>query len=120
MAAIDDVKLKTLRGLGYLGTNNDAEKRFWETFSGGGAYPDGTMSYRGKTGQTTQTSDGLQTVFTVPHGLPSIPVYASLIGRNVNSGGEKFINWDVTNLSVTYMVAPPPGNVVFNWIALIS
>lgn len=103
-----------------MGSINNAEKAFWETFAGGGTFPDGTMSYRGKTGQTTQTSDGIQTVFLVAHGLPSIPLYASMIGRNTNSGGEKFVNWDATNISVTYLIAPAPGSVVFNWIALIS
>lgn len=120
MACINDIKRTKLKGLGYMGSMNDAEKAFWETFGTGGTFPDGTMSYRGRTGQTTQVADGVKTVFTVPHGLPSTPLYASLIGRNLNSGGEKFINWDATNLSVTYLIAPTSGNVVFNWIALIN
>lgn len=121
MACINDVKRTKLRSLGYvMGNINEAEKSFWETFGSGGSFPDGTMSYRGRTGQTTQAADGVKTVFTVPHGLSSTPLYASLIGRNINSGGEKFINWDATNLSVTYLIAPTSGNVVFNWIALIN
>lgn len=102
-----------------MGNINDAEKAFWDTFLFGGASPNGTSFYSGRTGQTTQASDGIKTVFTVAHGMPGIPVYASMIGRNTNSGGEKFINWDATNISVTYMIAPTTGSVIFNWIALI-
>jgi len=119
LLSLDDARHLKLISLGYMGSNNDAEKKFWEDFLGGEESPNGTSFYSGRTGQSTFPSDGLQTVFTVAHGLPGVPVYASMIGRNTNSGGEKFVNWDATNVSVTYLVAPVNGTVTFNWIALI-
>lgn len=74
------------------------------------------MSYRPlKTGLATPTATA-STVFTLPHGLGCIPAWCGVTPGNVLSASLFDVNWDNTNITVTYLTSLS-GALSLYWIA---
>lgn len=74
------------------------------------------MSYKPlKTGLATPTATA-STVFTVPHGLGTVPVWCGVSPGNVLSAALFDVNWDSTNITITYLTALT-GALSLAWMA---
>jgi hypothetical protein len=56
------------------------------------------------------------TVFTFPHGMATTPAFVSVMPRNSLSSALFSINWNATNVIVTYLTAIT-GSVSLGWQA---
>lgn len=130
MPNLPDIKAEKLAALGYTGALNDAEMQFWLNFDPASAVTidaidalqdtDGSKYIRIKTGVGDWTSDGTLTVFAIPHGANSLPVYANVAAVNSLATGTRFIDWNETDIIVTYDTPPAPGQISLEWIVLID
>lgn len=68
-------------------------------------------------GVATFSGDGNTTSFTIPHGLVSTPTHVSLEAKSSGAVGDKYWSADGTNITVTFITAPPTGtnNIVIDW-----
>ena len=64
------------------------------------------------------SGNGVQTVFTIPHGIPGTPS-AVVTPRSADAAGAFYVTTDATNITITYLAAPPAGvsNLGWNWRA---
>ncbi|MGB9672068.1 MAG: right-handed parallel beta-helix repeat-containing protein [Candidatus Norongarragalinales archaeon] len=70
-------------------------------------------------GTATFSGNGTQTAFTIAHGCASTPNHVSLEAKSADASGDKYWSADATNITVTFITAPPAGtdNVVIAWKA---
>lgn len=70
-------------------------------------------------GVATFSGNGTQTQFTIPHGLAEAPTAVALEAKSADAAGAKYWTADATNITVTFITAPPAGtnNVVLSWKA---
>lgn len=73
-------------------------------------------------GQGVATKNGVgpgTTQFTIAHGLWGAPTWATVTPGSADAATDYYVSYDATNITVTYLVAPPigVGNVVLNWSA---
>jgi hypothetical protein len=70
-------------------------------------------------GQAKVNGTGAVTVFTFAHGLDATPAAATVTPVSAAAAGPFYVTSDATNVTVTYLTAPPAGagNVVLNWRA---
>jgi len=62
--------------------------------------------------------DGASTVYSIPHGLGVLPVFA-YAGRGDSTNFDVFnTTWNTTNIIITYENPPLSGSLEINWIAL--
>jgi len=68
-------------------------------------------------GTATFSGTGAQTVFTIAHGCALVPTHVSLEAKTADASGVKYWSADGTNITVTFITAPPAGtdNVVIGW-----
>ncbi|MES2847599.1 MAG: hypothetical protein V4685_00975, partial [Bacteroidota bacterium] len=69
------------------------------------------------TGTTTQSSNGNDTFYLIPHGLGTTPVYFNVTATSDNAGSIKYITADASFLRIYYNTAPALGsnNLSWNW-----
>lgn len=79
-----------------------------------------TLSINLKGGTATKSGDGITTVFTIPHEAVNMPVGAFVEAQSDDARGVVSTTWDVSNITVTYAIAPPQGtdNLVFSWVVV--
>jgi len=70
-------------------------------------------------GTATFSGDGTTKTFTIPHGLAATPTVVKLEAKTADAAGDKYWTADATNITVTFLTAPPSGtnNVVLSWKA---
>lgn len=69
-----------------------------------------------KGGINTQTADGLTLVFNIPHTLGQVPTTYSVEPTNQQTANNFSITTTLTNLVITYPVAPSQGtNLSWAW-----
>jgi hypothetical protein len=70
---------------------------------------------------TVQTGDASKVAFTIAHGLPAAPTQYYVTPRNAVSAALHFVTVDATNVTVTFLAAPPAAanNVTFVGYAAI-
>jgi hypothetical protein len=93
------------------------------TGQGTWAVPSGSGSGGGTAGGTsTQSGDAVTTVFTIAHGLGETPNAVSVEPSSVDAIGDYQVDFDATNITITYQVAPPndTDNLVWIWIASVG
>ena len=68
-------------------------------------------------GTATFNGTGAQTVFTIAHDCTSAPTNVNLEAKTADASGVKYWSADGTNITVTFITAPPAGtnNVVIGW-----
>ena len=68
-------------------------------------------------GTATFSGTGAQTVFTIAHNLALPPTNVNLEAKTADASGVKYWSADGTNITVTFITAPPAGtdNVVIGW-----
>lgn len=73
-----------------------------------------------KGGTATASGDGITKVFTILHGMDSVPTNVTVEDASIDSIGSRVISKDGTNITITYEVAPPMGtdNLVWIWTAI--
>jgi hypothetical protein len=64
---------------------------------------------------TVQTGDASKVAFTIAHGLSAAPTYYYVTPRNAASAALHFVTVDATNVTITFLAAPPAAanNVTF-------
>lgn len=64
---------------------------------------------------SVQTGDASKVAFTIAHGLPAAPTLYYVTPRNAVSAALHFVTADATNVTVTFLAAPPAAanNVTF-------
>jgi len=80
---------------------------------------DGLVTENG--GTATFSGDGATTTFTIAHGLADTPRTYRVEPASADAAGDFYVTADDTNLTVTYLTAPPSGtdNIVLVWQAEI-
>jgi len=70
-------------------------------------------------GVATFSGDGTTTSFSWAHGLVSTPTKILVTPKSVDASGNFYVTADATNITITYITAPPAGtdNVVLSWYA---
>jgi hypothetical protein len=73
-------------------------------------------------GVSTQSGDAITTAFDIAHGIGFTPVSVSVEPSSVDAIGDYVVDFDDTNITITYQSAPPDDtdNLVWNWIAVVS
>lgn len=69
------------------------------------------------TGNVSSASDGVKVTYIFPHGLPFVPMHATITPKNLTSIGDKWLTYDTTNITVNFTSAPLLGTVQFSWAA---
>jgi len=79
----------------------------------------GLLKYGRNSGTATFSGKETITTFTIPHGLVSTPTVVKLEAKTADAAGDKYWTADATNITVTFLTAPPAGtgNVVLSWEA---
>jgi hypothetical protein len=78
---------------------------------GGGGGGGGMMAG----GVATGTGNGVTTMFTIAHGLGTIPEVFFAEPSNSLSLGEFYRTADATNITLTFPIPPPTGSLSFSW-----
>lgn len=70
-------------------------------------------------GISTQSGDGSDKVFEIPHGLFGTPVDYDVRPITADAFGAYSLSVDATNITITYVIAPPNGssNLKWKWVA---
>ena len=71
-----------------------------------------------KTGTASPSGNGVLTSFAFAHGLGAIPSFVSVIAGNALSTALFNAAADVTNVTVTYLVAPLAGSLSLKWMVV--
>lgn len=66
----------------------------------------------------TTSGDGVETVFTIPHGAVNMPTSFSVEPQTDDAKAAHMVSIDSTNITITYDVAPPEGDLVFVWMVV--
>lgn len=75
------------------------------------------MSYQPiKTG-TSAPVGAATTVFTIAHGVGTVPAFCSVTPNNTLSTALFNVTWDATNITVTYLVGLT-GTLSLKWVAI--
>ena len=69
----------------------------------------------GKVGCYTASSNGIDTVFTIPHGLGSVPLYFNVLPTSLSAAGLTYVTADSNFLYINYAIAPLSGNNTLTW-----
>ena len=77
----------------------------------------GVVVFTENSGTATFNGTGAQTAFTFAHGLAYTPTHVNLEAKTADASGVKYWSADTTNITVTFITAPPAGidNVVIGW-----
>ena len=108
---------------GYYGgdvvKNIDYELNYYTGQATSRYYFGGKWKYMKNSGTAPFNGTGSQTVFTIAHGCASTPSHVSLEAKTADASGVKYWSADGTNITVTFITAPPAGtnNVVIGWKA---
>ena len=70
-------------------------------------------------GTSTQSGDAATKIFTIAHGLPSLPSGILVEADSIDALGDLTWTFDATNITITYQAAPPSGssNLTWKWVA---
>jgi len=70
-------------------------------------------------GVATFSGDGVVASFSWAHGLVSTPTKILVTPRSADASGDFYVTADATNITITYITAPPAGtdNIVLSWYA---
>jgi len=70
-------------------------------------------------GVATFSGDGVTTSFSWAHGLVTTPSKILVTPKSADASGDFYVTADATNITITYITAPPAGtdNVVIAWEA---
>lgn len=66
-------------------------------------------------GVATPTANAVTTVFTIPHGLSSVPKHAEVSAGNALTAVLRHVSWDATNITITFLTAPLAGTLSLRW-----
>ncbi|MGG9972282.1 hypothetical protein ACQ33O_10855 [Ferruginibacter sp. SUN002] len=69
------------------------------------------------TGSYITSSNGLDTVYTIPHQLNSVPSYFNVLATSEHAAGINYVTADATSITIHYTTPPPSGtsNLSWNW-----
>jgi len=89
-------------------------KQYWHIYGNEGLITENR-------GTATFSGDGATTTFTIAHGLADTPRTYRVQPASNDAAGDFYVTADNTNLTVTYLTAPPSGtdNIVLVWRAEI-
>lgn len=75
------------------------------------------MSYSPIRSGTSSPTGSATTVFTIAHGMGTIPSWCGVTPGNALSAALFYATWDATNITITYLVALT-GATSFEWVAV--
>jgi len=75
-----------------------------------------TPMLKTNSGTATISADGVATQFTIPHGLVSAPSFVS-VQPKAGAPVPDSIDWDATNIILTFSAAPAAGTYYYAWKA---